>query len=342
MARVGVIDIGTVSARLGIAEVEAGRVQAMVRTANVCDLGQDVDATGRLRDDAIARTLEVAGGYVAVLRRHGVRAVSCTLTSAARDAENGSELMDGLVALGLRPQVIPGSVEGALAFRGAAQFMEAHTVMVADSGGGSTELTCGRIVDGHSDVAWVHSFDVGCRRVTERFLPGVGPATEEQLEAARVWCREQFSSLMPWDADGRARHYGDLVGCDRPEELVVTGGTVTTLAAMELELDPYDDGVVQGYRLSRAQVSAAEERLAALSVADRCAITGIQPRRAPVILGGAVLVGQLMDAGGFDSLTVSVYDGLEGLALAVSAALQGFQGPLGWAPELSDPTGQPS
>lgn len=341
MARVGVIDIGTVSARLGVAEVEGGQVQSMVRSTNVCDLGRGVDATGLLAPEAIARTLEVVEAYVDVLKAKGVSAVSCTLTSAARDASNGAELMDGLAALGLCPEVIPGAVEGVLTFRGAVQFIGDASVLVADSGGGSTELTAGVSGAGGVSVDWVHSFDVGCRRVTERFFPGVEPASAASMEAARRWCREAFQEFLPWNADGAPRPLLDMAGCARPDKLVVTGGTATTLVAMKLELDPYDDGIVQGTRLTRDEVADAAERLGSMDVAARAGIVGVQPRRAPVMLGGAVLLDQLMAATGFDSMTVSVYDGLEGLALAVDGASRGISGPVGWAPTLADLSQKP-
>ena len=114
MTRVACIDIGTVTARLAVADVEGGRVARLIKHSEICNLGEGVDATGRLRDDAIGRVFSCVRGYVALAVEAGAPAACCTLTSAARDAENSDEMVSALESLGLSPLVIPGRIEGSL------------------------------------------------------------------------------------------------------------------------------------------------------------------------------------------------------------------------------------
>ena len=145
MTRVAVIDIGTVTARLAVSEVECGRVVSLKKLSTICNLGQDVDQTGLLRQDAMDRVLAAVDGYLAVARDTDVSAICCTLTSAARDASNSDDLLAEFAERGLKAQVIPGNVEGNLTLLGACQDFPGHLVLVADNGGGSTELALGML-----------------------------------------------------------------------------------------------------------------------------------------------------------------------------------------------------
>ena len=143
MTRVACIDIGTVTARLAVADVEGGHVVRLAKRSQICNLGQDVDKTHRLRQDAMERVFGCVAAYVEEARRAGATSACCTLTSAARDAQNARELGAALASLGLEPMVIPGAVEGSLTFLGVAQDFMGHRILVADNGGGSTELAMG-------------------------------------------------------------------------------------------------------------------------------------------------------------------------------------------------------
>ena len=169
MTRVACIDIGTVTARLAVADVEGGHVVRLAKRSQICNLGQDVDKTHRLRQDAMERVFGCVAAYVEEARRAGATSACCTLTSAARDAQNARELGAALASLGLEPMVIPGAVEGSLTFLGVAQDFVGHRILVADNGGGSTELAMGCLgTDGILELDFVRSVDVGCRRLTER------------------------------------------------------------------------------------------------------------------------------------------------------------------------------
>ena len=139
------IDIGTVTARLALAQVEDGRVIRMAKYTEIVNLGEGVDTTKRLLPEAIHRCVGFVSSYVDHARKEGVEAVVCTLTSAARDAENAPDLGMGLASLGLEPMIIPGEIEGALTFLGVSHDFENHRILVADSGGGSTELVVGTL-----------------------------------------------------------------------------------------------------------------------------------------------------------------------------------------------------
>ena len=140
MRRIACIDIGTVTARLAVADVEGGRVRRLAKTSCICNLGQGVDRTRRLDSEAMGRVVSCCREYLASAVSARAEAVCCTMTSAARDAENSADLVIALRGLGLEPEVIPGEVEGALTFLGVAQDFGGKKILVADNGGGSTEL----------------------------------------------------------------------------------------------------------------------------------------------------------------------------------------------------------
>ena len=333
MPRVACIDIGTVTARLAVADVEGGRVLRLAKHSEICNLGEGVDATGRLSQAAMERVFACVRGYVESAREAGAEAACCTLTSAARDAENAPELGAALDSLGLDPLVIPGEIEGALTFLGVARDFAGRRILVADNGGGSTELALGSLrPDGVLDLSFVRSIDVGCRRVTEKFLSAAPLPSKDDLEAAHAFAAEAFAPAV---AEGGLFAAGDARATEgAPEHLVVCGGTVTSLVAMSLGLDPYDPTRVHLARLSREEVEGLEARLAGLTVEQRAELPGLQSKRAPVILGGAVAVSELMRQTGFGELVVSESDLLFGLATVASAALTGEGSPVVWKPTM--------
>ena len=247
-------------------------------------------------------------------------------TSAARDASNATLLLDGLRDLGLEPQVSPGEVEARLTFFGVAHDFAGERIIVADSGGGSTELATGVYAPerGVFALEGTRSLDIGCRRVTERFFSAL-PPTDSELAAAGVWAGEQFGAYFE----------GLPVDFERAERLVAVGGTVTTLVALVHELEPYDSNFVHLRELSMEQISAAIERMSALDVAGIAALPGVQPKRAGVILAGAVVIRELMRAGGYDMLTVSENSLLAGMAATINETLDGVTPTIAWTPTLS-------
>ncbi|MCH3967270.1 MAG: phosphatase [Atopobiaceae bacterium] len=327
--RVAVIDIGTVTARLGVADVSCGKVLRRTKTSTICNLGEDVARTGRLCDAACGRVLSCVSGYLDGARAAGATSACCTLTSAARDASNAQALLGPLSDLGIDPQVIPGAVEGSLTFLGVAQDFPGRRILVADSGGGSTELAIGtlgpRTESGPGSLAleWVRSVDVGCRRVSELYLSNDDPPSSSDVAAARDFARSALAADLSSAPSGPA-----------PEALVCVGGTVTSLVAIDAALDPYDSTYVHLHELGRPTLDRLTSELAHLTLEERACLVGLEAKRAPVILGGSVVIQALMDATSMDGLTVSESDLLVGLALVAAATADGDASPVGWAPEL--------
>lgn len=333
MTRVACIDIGTVTARLAVADVEGGRVARLIKHSEICNLGEGVDATGRLRPDAIERVFSCVRGYVALAVEAGAPAACCTLTSAARDAENSRDMTSALESLGLSPLVIPGRIEGSLTFLGVAQDFRGRRILVADNGGGSTELALGSLgEDGALDLTYVRSVDVGCRRVTEKYLQAAPLPTADDLAAAHAFVAEGFAPAV--EEGGLWAAGSERAVEDAPEALVVCGGTVTSLVAVDAEMEPYDSARVHLAGLTREKVEALEKRLAGLTVEQRAELPGLQAKRAPVILGGAVAISELMRQTSFSALQASESDLLFGLALTATASLDGTASPVGWRPEM--------
>ena len=348
------IDIGTVTARLALAQVEDGRVIRMAKYTEIVNLGEDVDTAKRLLPEAIHRCVGCVSSYVDYARKEGAEAVVCTLTSAARDAENAPDLGMGLASLGLEPMIIPGEIEGALTFLGVSHDFENHRILVADSGGGSTELVVGTLAGqpaaqdaGQSagqpaaqgagqqlggqqlggqqlDINFVESVDLGCRRLTERFnLSSDHPSTED-IDGAHKMAAQMMS-----EAIGRAQQR-----CAAPELLVGVGGTATSLIAVRDHLDPYDPAKVHLNHISLDEVLQIEGLLASKTLKEREDITGLQAKRAPVMLAGTILLAELMKNSGFKHLVVSESDLLFGLVITAAAVHQGKQSPVIWKPIL--------
>ena len=318
------IDIGTVTARLALAQVEDGRVIRMAKYTEIVNLGEGVDKTKRLLPEAIHRCVGCVSSYVDHARKEGAEAVVCTLTSAARDAENAPDLGMGLASLGLEPMIIPGEIEGALTFLGVSHDFENHRILVADSGGGSTELVVGTLASQQLDINFVESVDLGCRRLTERFNLSSDHPSAEEIDGAH-----QMAAQMMSEAIGRAQQQ-----CAAPELLVGVGGTATSLIAIRDHLDPYDPSKVHLNHISINEVTQIEGLLASKTLKEREDITGLQAKRAPVMLAGTILLAELMKNSGFKHLVVSESDLLFGLVITAAAVHQGKQSPVIWQPIL--------
>lgn len=318
------IDIGTVTARLALAQVEDGRVIRMAKYTEIVNLGEGVDKTKRLLPEAIHRCVGCVSSYVDHARKEGAEAVVCTLTSAARDAENAPDLGMGLASLGLEPMIIPGEIEGALTFLGVSHDFENHRILVADSGGGSTELVVGTLVGQQLDINFVESVDLGCRRLTERFNLSSDHPSAEDIDGAHKMAAQMMS-----EAIGRAQQQ-----CAAPELLVGVGGTATSLIAVRDHLDPYDPSKVHLNHISLDEVLQIEGLLASKTLKEREDITGLQVKRAPVMLAGTILLAELMKNSGFKHLVVSESDLLFGLVITAAAVHQGKQSPVIWQPIL--------
>jgi exopolyphosphatase/guanosine-5'-triphosphate,3'-diphosphate pyrophosphatase len=283
--RVAVVDLGTNSTRLLVADVDGGRVHEVARKTAITRLGEGVDERRRLLPLPIARVRNVLSDYRRELEQLGAERVLAVGTSAVRDAENGEAFLGEVeLSYGFATRLLSGEEEAELTRRGVAdgRGLENGT-LVLDVGGGSTELiTAGDRV----------SVDVGSVRLTERHLRSDPPSAGELAAAA-----EDVRGVLP--------------GLELSHAIGVAG-TITTLAA--LELGGYDRDRVHGHRLSPEAVEQLLERLAALPLAERRELPGLEPERAPVIVGGAIVVREVLDRYGLDGLEASERDLLHGAA----------------------------
>lgn len=302
--RYGALDIGTVTCRLLVADVEDGRIIDVDKEYAITDLGVGVDATGRLSEAAIERVLVCVDRYLEVLARydtpeHPVRRLIAMATSASRDAANGPEFAARLAERGVTLAVIPGSREAQLTFLGASSDFPGENLLVVDIGGGSTEVVAGRF--GEDPIA-SHSFNIGCRRVTERFFHD-DPPTAGQMDAARQWIRETMAPYF----EGLATA-GFAI-----DRVVAVAGTATSVVSIREAMETYDSSRVHKAVVAAGDLAAIEERLAAEPLEERRTTVGLDPKRAGVIVAGFVILEEVLALAGADAYTASESDILHGM-----------------------------
>ena len=303
--RVAGIDCGTNSIRLLVADAVDGRLVDVVREMRIVRLGEGVDRTGSLAPQALERTRLALADYAATIAAHGTERVRMVATSATRDAANRDMFLAMVrTVLGVEPDVISGAEEAALSFIGAADGLPGVTgpVLVADIGGGSTELVLGDASEPRRLRS--HSMDVGCVRMTERRLRG-DPPTPAQV-AATVDDLRAAIALAAVD-----------VPITDPATFVGVAGTVTTLAAIALGLPRYDAEAIHGSVLSAEQVHDVTARLLAMTHDERAALPVMHPGRVDVICGGALVLRTLVEAAGATNVIASEHDILDGIALSL-------------------------
>jgi exopolyphosphatase / guanosine-5'-triphosphate,3'-diphosphate pyrophosphatase len=293
MTRVAAVDLGTNSTRLLVADVEDGRVDEVERETVITRLGEGVDRRRRLLPEPIARTRNCLTDFRRRAEKLGAERTLLVATSAVRDAENGEAFLGEVEwSYGFDTQLLSGDEEAAMALRGVSVGRELEPgTLLLDVGGGSTELTL---------PDFRVSLDIGSVRQTERFLTS-DPPTGEELAACRAAIR---AVLEEHGSDLEVRHAIGLAG------------TITTLAA--LELGEYDRERVHGYRITREAAERELERLAALPLAERREVPGLEPARAPVIVAGIAIVTEVLRFFHLDELEVSEHDLLTGAALAAA------------------------
>lgn len=312
MTRVAVIDCGTNSIRLLIADV-AGRDGQLVevdRRTEIVRLGQGVDRTGRLHPDALARTIAMAHSYGELITAAGAERIRFVATSATRDAANRAEFADGvLAAVGVQPEVISGSEEAVLSFLGASASLRAERgpvcdsgppYLVADIGGGSTEFVLGTEI---AEVA--RSMDIGCVRLTERHLR-TDPPTAAQIAAARA------------DIGHALDEVAGVVALDTARTLVGLAGSVTTVAALALGLARYDPTRIHHACIPVAQVHALTARLLGMTHAERRALGPMHPGRVDVIGAGALILSETVARARVADVIASEHDILDGIARSLA------------------------
>jgi exopolyphosphatase / guanosine-5'-triphosphate,3'-diphosphate pyrophosphatase len=294
MSRVAAVDLGTNSTRLLVADVENGRLDEVSRRLTITRLGEGVDERRRLLPVPIARVRNCLAEYRRELESLGAERTLCIATSSVRDAENGEAFLGEVEwSYGFATRLLSGEEEAAMMIRGVTSGRPPlDGVLVVDIGGGSTELALAET----GDVAFSTSLDVGCVRITERFL-GSDPPSRPELAAAGAYVRSLLPELAATAAIGVA-------------------GTVTTLATLDLGDSEYEPERTHGHRMPLASVEEQLERLAAMTTDERVGVPGIEPGRAPVIVAGIVVLREVMRAYGLEEIEVSERDVLHGAAFA--------------------------
>jgi len=304
MTVVAAIDCGTNSTRLLIHDGSRPRERLMTITR----LGEGVDGSGHLAAAAIERTLTTLRRYREVMDRHDVDRIRVTTSSAARDAANRGDLLAAIEGvLGAPAELLSGHDEGRLAFLGATAGLEPSDgpFLVVDIGGGSTEFVVGPDPDDSREAIAVRSVDMGCVRLTEKFLHSDPPLAEELSNAVGT-VRDHLEDIV--------REVPEVVEARR---LIGVAGTVTTMAAVELGLQEYDRGRIHHFLLTKAAAEDVFRTLATEALADRVWNPGLERERADIIVGGAVILVGIMRHLGFAECLVSEDDILDGLAMTL-------------------------
>jgi exopolyphosphatase/guanosine-5'-triphosphate,3'-diphosphate pyrophosphatase len=309
--RVAVVDIGTNSTRLLIAEVDrdSGALEELERRSQVTRLGDGVDASGSLSDAAIDRVLSTLADYRAAIDEHRCEANLAVLTSAVRDAANGESFARRVrEEYGLDARVLRGEEEAQLTFLGAMSGRPAdgspgasEPTVVIDVGGGSTEFVVGK---GHTAGFHV-SLPVGVVRMSERHIDSDPPAPQE-LQKLAADVRATFLDGLPAHERGAVKRG------------IAVAGTATSAASIAQELDPYDPARVNGYTLLLGTIEMLLARLADMTEEKRRKVVGLHPDRAPTIVAGMIVLDEALRAFELDQVEVSEHDILHGGALRLA------------------------
>jgi exopolyphosphatase/guanosine-5'-triphosphate,3'-diphosphate pyrophosphatase len=304
MSRIAVADIGSNSTRLLVAELNDGRVVAeLERRTTVTRLGQGVDSDGRLADDAMERVYAALSAYREAIEAVGGADQSvAVLTSAVRDAANGAEFAASVQErYGFEPHVLAGEEEARTTFLGATSERDPDDrtpTLVIDIGGGSTEF----VIGAGTEMLFRVSTQAGVVRQTERHLHS-DPPTNDELAALTEDVRAILAAAVPESER------------ERVQLAIAVAGTATQLAAIAQRLDPYDSAKVHGYMLMEAECERLFAELAALPLAERRNVVGLDPGRAPTIVAGAQILKTVMRLFDLDRVEVSEHDILRGAAI---------------------------
>ncbi len=296
--KIATVDIGTNTVLLLVAETIGAELVAVEEHATITRLGEGVDKTRTLKPEAIARTNAALDAYAAIAKKHGVLRAAIVGTSAMRDASGGEQIRENVKrGFGVEARVLSGDQEAEMTYAGALSGLgiaDDQTVAVFDIGGGSTEIVRGKA----GVIGYAHSFDVGSVRLTERHVKSDPPSPAE-LAAIEEAVRRDLEPARGVKTD----------------RVVGIAGTMTTLAAVALEMKTYDGARVHGHVMTRAEIATTVDRLAGLPLAERQTLPGLEPKRADVIIAGGLIALASLDALGADAVTISDRGVRWGLAL---------------------------
>jgi exopolyphosphatase / guanosine-5'-triphosphate,3'-diphosphate pyrophosphatase len=297
-ARRAVIDVGTNSVKLLVADVVEGEIHAVVEDSKQTRLGKGFYETQVLQRSAVEQTAAAVSEFVEEARKLETVSVRVFATSAARDAKNSDELVSAIKkASGLKLEIISGEREAEWVFQGVITNpdLARHPLLILDVGGGSTEFIFGE----RKRAQFQQSFNIGTVRLLEH-LPHSDPPRIQQLDNCRAWLQHFLGEVVAPKLKPLLK-----AGVKREIQIVGTGGTSTILARIDRQIDSYDREIIEATRLSQEQVRAMVERLWNLSLEERQKIVGLPKKRADVILYGAAIYEAVMDVFEFGEIRVS-------------------------------------
>lgn len=296
-----VIDMGSNSVRLMLAEVNAGKLVSATKELAMTRLGAGVNESGELSEEAMAATLVALKTYKAKADAVGAELLGAFATSAVRDALNGQAFAKRAWAeTGVEVNIIPGELEAQLGYEGVLsglpEALKDKRFLIIDIGGGSTELIVGTI----AGILYRHSFNVGTVRMTGKHISSDPITAAEDLQL-----HEDVAAILT----NGVREALML----RPEVAIGIGGTATTFGAMDTAMTVYDRDRIQGIEVTTAHLASIKESLRLKTVAEKCQLPGLMPKRADVIYAGAVILCHLLESLNLEGFVVSDYDNLEGI-----------------------------
>ncbi|SNS44461.1 exopolyphosphatase / guanosine-5'-triphosphate,3'-diphosphate pyrophosphatase [Anaerovirgula multivorans] len=292
MKRYAAIDIGTNSMRLLLAELEGMRILHREKEINTTRIGQSVDQGGAITQDGMERNLEAFDVFVKKARNYGAETIFAIATSAVRDAKNGKEFVKAAFEkTGIKIEIISGKKEAEIGYKGVLMGLKdtALETMVIDIGGGSTEF----ILGSGENLKEIISENVGAVRMTER----VGENETKLRQAIKTTIENTLHRLNGTEL----------------QQLIGIGGTITTLAALHQQLEPYDMEKVHNYSLTVENIETVKSQLMQLTIEERKKLKGLHPKRADIIIAGVMILLVIMKNLNIGKITVSEYDNLEGL-----------------------------
>ena len=290
MAKYATIDVGTNSVLIHIAEKdENGNLKGITDRTEISRLGEGLRDTGNLKPEAMERTAKALSEFVDLAKQHNVEGIAAIGTMCLREAKNSDEFIKKVKDLcGLQIEVIPGEEEARLSYlavKSGAGIESEKELLIFDVGGGSTEFIFGK----GDEITRRFSLNIGAIRFTEDYFLS-DPVTEEEFQNGINAVKEAFADA---DFSGTADY------------LIGMGGTITNLAAIKHKLAKYDPNIIQGSKLTLADVTEQMEHFRSIPLEERKKIPGLQPKRADVILAGATIVSVVMEKIGLNELTVS-------------------------------------
>ena len=302
MSQVAVIDCGTNSIRLLIAEISGSNFKEVIRTMEIVRLGQGVDENKAFHPDAINRTLLAVKSFKEIIDRNNVDKIRFCATSATRDATNRNLFIDGVRdILNVQVEVIPGEEEAALSFTGAIYQLDQGSgpFLVVDIGGGSTEF-----VYGDKKVISAKSVNIGCVRMSERHLTNQ-PPTMDQIASAIV------------DIDIAITQAAVSVPINSAKSLIAVAGTATTVAAAAFDLSKYDRDLIHLSKISADKVHKVAQMFQSMNKSEISALPYMHEGRVDVITAGSLVLSRVMAATGATEFVASETDILDGMAFSL-------------------------